>query len=412
MPILFFPSQQPKFFLTLGQPFFIIISRHIAPYCWFIRGIQAYARHTHTHTHGFNSSSLIFFSALLLLISQAIFAQVVIKDTMVIAPQHLLRPNFIVPDPPPDPEPVPHDKFFVMSTLDGHPVVDFGLIPGSDETIRLKLHYSFTLGVLDVYNGEGFNFYIASRELGPYIFSRYVASNSLISVEGTVDIFDLYGGGSFSEGKFYFSFNPGIVANSISINDGGDTALFYYDVYEEGIKYFTGVAILSVVFPDTIFDHFKVTFERDTAAFTESGKIYVQAQDKDSNDVELAADKLVTFTITTNTEYGTFIDQNGDTLKATPVQLEHIPYGDAKAGLIQFAAVKKNPVDPVLCNVKVELESDPSKTGEEEIPVVEQTLRIVMEGERKVEPRNLLGASNLPAPADRNKKEFKIQLTR
>jgi hypothetical protein len=92
--------------------------------------------------------------------------------------------------------------------------------------------------------------------------------------------------------------------------------------------------------------------------------------------------------------------------------LEHILYGDAKAGLIQFAAVRKNPIDPVLSKVRVELESDPTKAGEGELLVVEQTLKIVMEGEREVVPRNLGGLRIPPAPTAENRKEFRVQLTR
>ncbi len=141
----------------------------------------------------------------------------------------------------------------------------------------------------------------------------------------------------------------------------------------------------------SVLDHFKVTFEKDTVAFTESAKIFVQAKDANDQDVQLGADKLVKLSVTTNSEYGTFIDKNGDTLKTIPVTLEHVLYGDAKAGLIQFAAVKKNPTDPLLSKVQVILESDPTKEGKREIPVVEQTLRIVMDGVREVEPRNLSG---------------------
>ncbi len=180
----------------------------------------------------------------------------------------------------------------------------------------------------------------------------------------------------------------------------------------EGATATTGEGELRIIPGEAQFDHFEVKVERDTVAFTESAKIFVQAKDASDQNVELAADKLVTLSVTTNTDYGTFIDQNNDTLKTTPVKLEHIPYGDAIAGLIQFAAVKKNPTDPLLCKVKVELESDPTKTGEGEVPVVEQTLKIVMEGERKVEPMNLSGSSKPQKPKTANKKEFIIQLTR
>jgi hypothetical protein len=171
-------------------------------------------------------------------------------------------------------------------------------------------------------------------------------------------------------------------------------------------------AVFYLSYQEAELDHFAVRFEKDTLAFTESAKIFVQAKDQDNNDIELEADRLLKLSITANDEYGTFIDKNGDTLKTTPVQLEHILYGDAKAGLIQFAAVRKNPVNPVLSKVRVELESDPTKAGERELPVVEQTLKIVMEGKREVVPRNLGGLRMPPPPTAQNRTEFRVQLTR
>ncbi len=159
-------------------------------------------------------------------------------------------------------------------------------------------------------------------------------------------------------------------------------------------------------------DHFEVTFEKDTVAFTESSKIYVQAKNVNNQNIELANDKLVKLSIITNGDYGTFIDKNNDTLFTVPIVLEHVPYGDIKAGLIQFSTVKKNPMDPLLCKVKVELESEPTKTGEGAIPVAEQTLKIVMEGEHVVELMNLRGFSKPQKPKTANKKEFTIQLIR
>jgi hypothetical protein len=169
---------------------------------------------------------------------------------------------------------------------------------------------------------------------------------------------------------------------------------------------------ISLSYQEAELDHFAVRFDKDTVAFTKSARIFVQAKDRDDNDIELEADRLVKFSLTANDEYGTFIDKNGDTLKTTPVQLEHILYGDAKAGLIQFAAVRKNPVDPVLSKVRVESESDPTKAGEGELPVVEQTLKIVMEGKREVVPRNLGGLRMPPPPTAQNRTEFRVQLTR
>jgi hypothetical protein len=58
----------------------------------------------------------------------------------------------------------------------------------------------------------------------------------------------------------------------------------------------------------------------------------------------------------------------------------------------------------------VTLQSDPSKKGEKEIVVLEQTLKIVMEGERAVEP--VIPPTTVNAPRAGNRKEFTVRLTR
>jgi len=142
-------------------------------------------------------------------------------------------------------------------------------------------------------------------------------------------------------------------------------------------------------------DHFKIsiipdTLEvKDTLAFTELAKLTIQAMDSDSAAIELDSTKLLKIEVTTNTDYGTFLKPNGDTLRTTPTEpvvLENITYADAKNGKVKFAAVKANPDSIVKCNIKVTLQEDTTKHGEQESVVLEQTLKIVMEGEYEVEP--------------------------
>jgi len=158
-------------------------------------------------------------------------------------------------------------------------------------------------------------------------------------------------------------------------------------------------------------DHFSVTLTPDTIAFTETSRIFVRAKDADSQDVEFDTTALLMLSVTAKEEYGTFIDKNGDTLKTTPVRLDNIPYGDARGGEIRFAAVKKNPDSLVVSRIRVELQSDPSKNGEKDIVVVEQTLKIVMVAPYEVVPTKLLGNRNQQA-AVQNRKPFSVQLTR
>jgi len=182
----------------------------------------------------------------------------------------------------------------------------------------------------------------------------------------------------------------------------GDLRAQYHWYYEE--KSF-------VVIAGSMLDHFAVTLEKDTIAFTEMTRIFVQAKDKDSNNVELDGSKRLSFEIETNDEFGTFIDYQGDTLKANPVILRDVLYQDAKDGWIRFAAVKKNPDSVVACRIRVVLQEDDTKTGWREIPVVEQTLKIVMIEPREVRP-SIPTEDRDAAMMRLRRKPFEVQMTR
>lgn len=142
----------------------------------------------------------------------------------------------------------------------------------------------------------------------------------------------------------------------------------------------------------TTLDHFEITIipdtlsDRDTLAFTEAARIFVQAKDADSNNVDIDSTKLLSFSVTTNTNFGAFISSSGDTLKTEPVLLENISYADAKSGKIKFVAVKENPDSILSCNIKVFLEDDSTKNGNRNAVVLEQSLMIVMNGNLEVRP--------------------------
>ena len=133
------------------------------------------------------------------------------------------------------------------------------------------------------------------------------------------------------------------------------------------------------IIPDTL-------AEKDTLAFAEAARLIIQAKDVDSADVGFNSSKLLTLKIETNENYGTFINMNGDTLKTTPVVLNSVTYGDARKGLIKFAAVKENPDSVVKCLIKVSLQEDATKNGEREAVVLEQTLKLIVDSPLEVEP--------------------------
>jgi len=167
---------------------------------------------------------------------------------------------------------------------------------------------------------------------------------------------------------------------------------------------------VSIVIKKEALDHFRITFRSDTTAFAETNEIFVQAKDKDSNDVALDGSKLLGFEVETNAEFATFVDRQGDTVKVSPAILRDVRYQDANDGLIRLAAVKKNPDSVVVCRLRVALQEDENKMGRKDAIVVEQTLKIVMEGERVVEP--IISPRTIQKPGKENKKEFTVRLTR
>jgi hypothetical protein len=212
-----------------------------------------------------------------------------------------------------------------------------------------------------------------------------------------------------------------VAINPKSRSNQNNTAFIIIPPDEE--REIFGVGSLKILNKDSI-DHFQLTIipdtlsSRDTIAFTEMARIIVEAKDEDSNDVVLDSTKVLKYEVTTNTNYGTFINSNGDTLKSSLVVLENISYADAKAGKIKFASVKENPDSVIKCNIKVSLQEDTTKNGKREAVVLEQTLKIVMTGDREVQ-LIITGHTNDPEHDTyigqielANRKPFRVRITR
>jgi len=179
----------------------------------------------------------------------------------------------------------------------------------------------------------------------------------------------------------------------------------------------TKTITITVVRTTPLVDHFAITLEHDEIAYTETSKIFVQAKDANDQDIEFDDSEKLLFYLTTNPEYGTFIDANGDTVSASPPCLPNARYGDAREGKIRFAAVKTNPKTQATSVIRVEWQQDATKMGEKEITILEKTLKIVMTGPREVRP--LIPEEIIKLPGNqgsiipsRAMTELRVQLTR
>lgn len=120
-----------------------------------------------------------------------------------------------------------------------------------------------------------------------------------------------------------------------------------------------------------LLDHFAVRVEKDTIAFTESAKIFVQAKDANDNDVELEGSTLLRFSID-STQYGSFVVES-DTVTTKEVD---VVYSKAREGSVKFIANKTNPIllGPKRVNINVQKVDDPSKRGEANIVIFEPAI--------------------------------------
>jgi hypothetical protein len=183
-------------------------------------------------------------------------------------------------------------------------------------------------------------------------------------------------------------------------NEGGGIATAAFDpIQPNPTLRRTGLASVTVLKGDSL-DHFTVGLEKDTIAFTETSRIFVVAKDSDSNDVALANDALLQFSID-STAYGSFIAANGDTV---PSPLSKVPYSDAKAGNIRFAAVNKNPDSVVSFKIIAKLQEDTTKAGDATLVLVGKRLRININSPKRIWPTLPEGRSG-GNPNNRNRKD-------
>lgn len=183
-------------------------------------------------------------------------------------------------------------------------------------------------------------------------------------------------------------------------NEGGGVATAAFDpIQPNPALRRTGLASITVVKGDSL-DHFAVGLEKDTVAFTETRRIFVVAEDRDSNDVALAGDALLQFSIDSSA-YGSFIRANGDTVLSP---LSNVLYSDAQAGNIRFAAVNKNPDSVVSFKIFAKLQEDTTKTGDTTLVLLGKRLKININSPKKIWPTLPQGLSG-GNPNNRNRKD-------
>jgi hypothetical protein len=170
-----------------------------------------------------------------------------------------------------------------------------------------------------------------------------------------------------------------------------------------------GFPVILQLMNDTL-HHFLLTAENDTVAYSEETTLIVTAKNQQNTTYSLNDNTLLNFTITDSIRHGTFII-NSDTVTTVPPVLTNVTYGDARTGKVRFAAITKNPANAVPVTVRVSMQSDQSKQGEAVIPVVEQSLTIVMELPYEVRPSIPTEDRNTALTALR-RKPFQVRMTR
>jgi hypothetical protein len=88
------------------------------------------------------------------------------------------------------------------------------------------------------------------------------------------------------------------------------------------------------VTPGSDFDHFRVQFNPDTIAYSDTSQIVVTAVDHGNQEVDLPGNTQLTFTLD-STRFGCFIPPAGGTASSP---LSNVTYSDAKAGHVTFLA--------------------------------------------------------------------------
>ena len=230
--------------------------------------------------------------------------------------------------------------------------------------------------------------------IGLYPETRFYAKNKTVNPDSLVLLLmvtsvEPYGGGgdkvkdgSGSVGRPVMLKTVGETRKAPKLSSGKVTSDMVEPPNLGNGRYHYGVAQL-VVKKEEQLDHFKVTLEKDTIAYSEACKIFVQAKDAEDKDISLSDDQKLNYIFEgEESMYGRFIDAKGDTL----LFVENAHYGDARLGLVRFAAVHQNPVNPITAKIKVVKAGDPTKSGEVDGRIVEQTMKLVLYGPREIWP--------------------------
>ncbi|MBF8247468.1 MAG: hypothetical protein HW374_268 [Bacteroidetes bacterium] len=343
------------------------------------------------------SSRMLFFARILFtvgIISSVVHSQVKIREKISIAPflssQKTASAGTISP------------LFEIDSTFYGPPLYLANVIGEIDGNVDVTFTFSTTVS--------------GTQPAGSRYWLQELPPSALSPIHFTTSL-PAGGSGTFS-GSFTrypslmgFFFNVQVAGwlfpTTVSLNATGDTMIFLYeyDLLPDYVS-LSGRIVLTARRVSSGMDHFAVRLEKDTIAFTETSKIFVQAKDADSTDIDLAGNTILRFSID-STRYGSFIKANGDTV---PSPLANVLYSDAKDGNIRFAAVNKNPDSVVSFKVIAQLKDDTTKTGDTTMVLLEQTLKIVMVGERAVEP--VIPPTVVNTPRAENRKQFTVRLTR
>ncbi|HXG38335.1 MAG TPA: hypothetical protein VNL36_06170, partial [Bacteroidota bacterium] len=96
---------------------------------------------------------------------------------------------------------------------------------------------------------------------------------------------------------------------------------------------------VKITLKKNVLDHFAVRVERDTVAFTETSKIFVQGKDARDNDIDPPADTKVNIVLRVDERYGNLAYKS-----TVGKEVIDVPYGDAQSGQVVFAATGENPI--------------------------------------------------------------------
>jgi hypothetical protein len=294
-----------------------------------------------------------------------------------------------------------------------------------DAHITIRIHGTTYTFPVSQYAGEIEQYTGAADDYCNLIFSLPVTEYVRSFREGMDSLYQLSGIETGDTMVFTYD-GGGIVAGGVGEMDTDSTWDVYLSLRDDclhSIAFPHGafdrvwcwltVGISSV---DESLDHFAVRIapdtlsEKDTVAFTETARVFVDAKGSRDEDIELDGSTLLSFSLESNDQYGTFIGVTGDTMRASPVHLQNISYQDAHAGKARFASLWRNPDSMVTCRIRVVLQTDPTKRGERDAVVLEKTLKIVMMTPHEVRP--VISPATVANPTAENRKRFDVQMTR